>query len=68
TTCSGSSIGFQGMMAAAKTIAAAGIEVFMDPKIIQDARAEFKEQTRGFTYKSAVPQDQKPRIPKDPDR
>jgi aminobenzoyl-glutamate utilization protein B len=68
TTCSGSSIGFQGMVTAAKTIAAAGIETLTDPKIIQDARAEFQQQTKGFTYQSAVPQSQKPRLPKGPDR
>lgn len=68
TTCSGSSIGFQGMVTAAKTIATAGIEALTDPKIIQDARAEFQQQTKGFTYKSAVPQSQKPRLPKGFDR
>lgn len=64
-TCSGSSVGFRGMLVAAKTLAASGIEALQDPTIIEKARAEFKEKTRGFTYKSAVPPGQKPRLPKE---
>ncbi len=63
-TCSGSSIGFKGMHAAARTFAAAGIEVLLTPEIVEKARAEFSEQTRGFAYKSAVPREQKPRLPR----
>ena len=63
TTCAGSSVGLTGMHTAAKTIAAAGIETLMDPSVIEKAQAEFKEKTKGFTYKSAVPKDQKPRLP-----
>jgi aminobenzoyl-glutamate utilization protein B len=65
-TCAGSSVGFKGMLTAAKTIAASGIEVLLDPTIIERARAEFKEKTKGFVYKSAVPKDQKPRLPDNP--
>jgi aminobenzoyl-glutamate utilization protein B len=68
TTCAGSSIGLQGMLTAAKTIAGAGVEALMNPKISQEAQAEFKERTKGFTYKSAIPQDQKPRLPNAPGR
>jgi aminobenzoyl-glutamate utilization protein B len=68
TTCSGSSIGYKGMQVAAKTLAAAGIETLMNPKIIEKAQAEFKEKTRGSTYQSAVPEDQKPRFPQAPAR
>ena len=60
---SGSSIGFKGMHAAAKTLAAAGLEILLDPGIIEKASAEFKEKTKDFTYKSAVPQDQNPPLP-----
>jgi aminobenzoyl-glutamate utilization protein B len=62
-TCTGSSIGLKGMAVTAKTIAAAAIEVLMDPGIVEKAQAEFKEKTEDFTYKSAVPEDQKPRLP-----
>ncbi|MFC1732792.1 amidohydrolase [candidate division KSB1 bacterium] len=60
---SGSSIGHKGMRVAAKTIAAAGIETLLDPSIVEKARAEFMENTKDFTYESAIPRDQKPRIP-----
>ncbi|MFC1563748.1 amidohydrolase [candidate division KSB1 bacterium] len=63
TTCSGSSIGFKGMQTAAKTLAASGIEALMNKKIIEDARKEFEEKTAGFTYKSAVPDNQRARLP-----
>jgi aminobenzoyl-glutamate utilization protein B len=62
-TCSGSAIGLKGMDAAAKTFAAAGIEVLTAPGIVEKAQAEFREKTKDFTYKSAVPNDQKPRLP-----
>ena len=62
-TCSGSSLGHKVMRTAAKTIAAAGIETLLDHSIIERAQEEFKEKTEGFAYKSAIPQDQKPRLP-----
>ncbi|MHC4737561.1 MAG: amidohydrolase, partial [Planctomycetota bacterium] len=62
-TCSGSAIGLKGMDVAAKTFAAAGIEVLTDPGIVEKAQAEFRKKTKNFTYKSAVPNDQKPRLP-----
>jgi len=62
-TCSGSAIGLKGMAVAAKTFAAAGIEVLMDQAIVEKAQAEFKKKTKDFTYKSAVPNEQKPRLP-----
>ena len=51
------------MAVAAKTFAAAGIEVLMDPEIVEKAQAEFRKKTKNFTYKSAVPNEQKPRLP-----
>ncbi len=62
-TSSGSSVGQKGMMLAAKTLAAAGIEVLLDKSIIERAQKEVKEKTKGFTYKSAVPKNQKPKLP-----
>ncbi|MCP4712710.1 MAG: amidohydrolase [Planctomycetes bacterium] len=62
-TCTGSQIGMKGMHVAAKTLAASGIEVLMDPSIIERAREEFQKSTEGFTYKSAIPKNQKPRLP-----
>jgi len=62
-TCAGSTIGLKGMRVTAKTIAATAIEVLMDPRVVEKAQAEFKEKTKDFTYKNAVPKYQKPRLP-----
>jgi aminobenzoyl-glutamate utilization protein B len=60
---SATSIGFKGMITAAKVLATSSIEVLMDKNSIQKARKEFDEKTEGFIYKSAVPANQKPPIP-----
>jgi len=60
---SGSPAGFKGMLVAAKTLAASSIEAMMDTKIVEKAQAEFKDKTKGFTYRSAVPVEKKPPIP-----
>ncbi len=57
----GSSVGLKGMLTAAKVLAAAAIEALLDPAVVKRAQAEFKEKTKGFIYKSAIPKDQKPR-------
>ncbi|MFC1561327.1 peptidase dimerization domain-containing protein, partial [Candidatus Latescibacterota bacterium] len=62
-SCSATSAGFKGMLTAAKILAASGIEVLMDKSIVQKVREEFDEKTEGFTYKSSVPDNQKPPIP-----
>ena len=51
------------MLIAAKTLATSGVELLMDKKLIEKARAEFAEKTKDFTYKSAIPEDQKPPLP-----
>ena len=53
-------IGEKGMITAAKTIAAAGLEVITDPGVLKDVRAEFVEKTKDFTYDPLIPKDQKP--------
>ena len=65
TSSAGSPIGFKGMIVAAKILAASSIELFLDPKIIEKAQEEFKEKTKNFIYKSAVPLERKPPLPKD---
>jgi aminobenzoyl-glutamate utilization protein B len=62
SSCSGA--GLRGMITAAEVIAASGIDLLLDPGIIDKAKAEFVEKTKGFTYKSAVPEGQKPPLPK----
>jgi aminobenzoyl-glutamate utilization protein B len=61
TSFSGSTAGFKGMQNAAKVLACSGIDILTNPEIIKEAWKEFKEKTKGFVYKSAIPQDQKPR-------
>jgi aminobenzoyl-glutamate utilization protein B len=62
-TCTGSSIGQKGMAVTSKVIAASVVDVLMDPSIAERAQAEFKEKTKGFVYKSAIPKEQKPPLP-----
>jgi aminobenzoyl-glutamate utilization protein B len=61
TTCSGSSVGFKGMITAAKILSGAAIDLLLNPKKIQEAQKEFKEKTKDFVYKCAIPKGQKPR-------
>ena len=63
-SCTGSSLGFKGMRTAAKVIAASAIEALTDGRIIARAQKEFKEKTRGFVYRSAIPAEQKPPVKK----
>ena len=39
------------------------IDLLLDPSLIERAKAEFAEKTKGFTYKSAVRDGQKPPLP-----
>jgi aminobenzoyl-glutamate utilization protein B len=48
----GTSIGIKGMMVAAKTLALTAIDAFTSPKLVADARAEFKRRIpQGFVYR-----------------
>ncbi|WMI67467.1 amidohydrolase [Mangrovimonas sp. YM274] len=46
----GSSIGFKGMMVAAKTLALSAIDLYTSPELLKDIRTEFN-QRRGTDYK-----------------
>lgn len=47
----GTSIGRKGMMVAAKTIALTAVDLFQNPKVINDAKAEFDQKRgKGFQY------------------
>jgi aminobenzoyl-glutamate utilization protein B len=54
---SGSSIGFKGMLLAAKTLALAGLDLFTRPAVLEAARAEFQREKRGQPYVSPLPPD-----------
>jgi aminobenzoyl-glutamate utilization protein B len=49
------------MSLAAKVIAGACIDVFEHPEIAEKAKAELKEQLGSNVYRSAIPQQVKPR-------
>jgi aminobenzoyl-glutamate utilization protein B len=61
---SGSSVGVKGMIVAAKVLAASGIDILTDKAVVEQARREFIESTKGCTYRSTLPAGQKPPIPK----
>lgn len=54
-SCTGSTIGFKGMMVAAKTLALTGMDLFTDAKLLEEGKKEFN-QKRGadFKYESLV--------------
>jgi len=58
----GMSIGQQGMVIAAKAIALTAIDLFTDPALVQAAKDDFKKQTAGKSYYTAIPPQQKPII------
>jgi aminobenzoyl-glutamate utilization protein B len=57
---SGMSIGQQGMVVAAKAIALTAIDLFTDPTLVRAAKEDFKKQTAGKSYYTAIPPAQKP--------
>jgi len=58
--CAGMTIGQKGMVVAAKALALTGIDLFTNPQLVADAKADFRKQMQGKTYKSAIPEGQKP--------
>jgi len=61
--CTGkTSIGHKGMLVAAKSMAAAGIELMTQPETLAKVRAEWERHTRGKTYRSPLPPDAKPPV------
>jgi aminobenzoyl-glutamate utilization protein B len=60
TACTGSSIGYKGMLAAAKTLALTGLDLFAKPEIVQRAKDELKGRSAGFKYRCLIPPNVKP--------
>jgi len=58
--CAGMSIGQKGMVVAAKALAAMGQDLFTNPQLVADAKADFAKQLNGKAYKSVIPDGQKP--------
>ncbi len=57
---SGTSIGQEGMVVAAKAIALTALDLFTDPTLVQAAKDDFKKQLAGKSYYTAIPAQQKP--------
>ena len=57
---SGMSIGQEGMLIAAKSIALIGADLFAHPEVIKSARADLDSQLKVMKYQSAIPMGQKP--------
>lgn len=60
TSQSGMGIGHAGMIAAARTLALAGLEVLANPEVIRHAWSELGIRTEGKRYESAMPKELKP--------
>ena len=51
----GTTIGSKALMSAARTLALTGLDLFTDGAALARVRAEFRERTKGFVYRSLVP-------------
>ncbi len=58
--CAGMSIGQKGMLVASKALAITGADLFANPQLVQDTKADFERQMQGKTYRSEIPPGQKP--------
>jgi len=56
TASHGMSIGYKGMIVAAKILALSGIDLIMNPRLLEKAKKEFQEKTKDLHYKSAIPE------------
>jgi aminobenzoyl-glutamate utilization protein B len=55
TACHGYSIGFKSADTASKVLALTGIDLFTDAELLKQVKADFAKRTKGFTYKSPIP-------------
>lgn len=53
--CGGMSIGHKGMRHASKTLAMTMVDLYKDPKLVADIKAEFREDLGDYEYKGIVP-------------
>ena len=56
----GSSIGNKGLLVAAKVLAASAIALYENPELIEPARRALREQLKGRTYRTLIPEGQRP--------
>lgn len=60
TACAGTSLGRKGMVVAAKTLALSATELFAQPELVSQAKADWAKVMQGREYRSLVPADRKP--------
>jgi aminobenzoyl-glutamate utilization protein B len=58
--CGGTTIGKKGMNLAARTLAATAWDLFSDPKLIAEAKAEHVKRLDGRKYEAMLEKDQAP--------
>jgi aminobenzoyl-glutamate utilization protein B len=58
--CAGTTIGQKGMVISAKAMALTAADLFADPQLVTEAKAEFARELQGKKYESMIPPDQKP--------
>ncbi len=61
-SCGGSSIGDKGLLWAARVLCGAAADLFADPKLLADARAEFSRRTADHGYVCPIPPDAVPYV------
>ncbi len=54
TAADGMSIGYKGMMVAAKTMALTGKDLILNPLLIKEAKKEFEERLDGYVYEALI--------------
>jgi aminobenzoyl-glutamate utilization protein B len=57
------SIGFKGMVTAAKALGLGAVDLLTFPSFLEEAKNEFREKMKGRTYTSLIPSGQKPPLP-----
>jgi len=57
--CTGTSIGEKGMFVAAKALAYSALDLFTQPDLIKQARADFEQRKAGYNFISLIPAGQK---------
>jgi aminobenzoyl-glutamate utilization protein B len=58
----GMSIGQDGMVVAAKVLALTAADLLTNPQMVTAAKADFAKELQGKTYRSAIPEGQKPLV------
>jgi aminobenzoyl-glutamate utilization protein B len=62
TACAAHPLGYRGMMVAARVLAASGVDLLAEPKLVAAAKDDFKVQTRGKPYVSPLSADARPPV------